>query len=230
MANGGQGGGGGLGYGGMLGLGIGSSLLGGLLGSSAAKKAARQQYKMFQQALAEYRKAQKEAKVLGAQAQTEIKAGRAAVRQQAETSRRESVAGQQRAETLARRSAERQAAQQQLTAYSRGMAGTTIGMGAMAAAARDVGLQGGLAAIQGAQQRGILSQQLGGQLASLRGQSAGLYQQQAAQGLQSAGQLAQLMGSYQPVVDTGLSQMLGGLGGQLFGYGMAGQMGLFNQG
>jgi hypothetical protein len=228
MANGGQGGGGfDFGFGGMIGLGIGTSVLGGLLGSSATKKAARQQYKMFQQALAEYRKAQKESKAKGAQAITETKAARAAARQQAEMARRESMAGQMRAEALAQRSAMRQAGQQQLTAYSRGMAGTTIGQGAMAAAARDVGLQGGLAAIQGAQQRGILSQQLGGQLASLRGQAAGLYQQQAAQGLQSAGQLAQLMGSYQPVVDTGLSQMLGGLGGQLFGYGMAGKLGLF---
>lgn len=227
MADGGQGGGG---FGGMLGLGIGSTLLGGFFGGGPLRKAQRDQYRLFEQAIAEFRKAQKENKAFGAQAQSELKGAQATARQQAEIGRRESLAGQQRAETLARASAARQAGQEQLTAYSRGMAGTTIGMGAMASAARDVGLQSGLASIQGAQQRGILSQQLGGQLAALRGQSASLYQQQGALGLQGAGQLAQLMGSYQPIVDTSLSQMLGGLGGQLFGYGMAGKLGLFDQG
>jgi hypothetical protein len=56
-----------------------------------------------------------------------------------------------------------------------------------------------------------------------------MYAAQAGQTLQSAGQLAQLMGSYQPIVDTSMSQMLGGLGGQLYGMGAAERLGLFNQ-
>jgi hypothetical protein len=75
-------------------------------------------------------------------------------------------------------------------------------------------------AAQGAAQRAQMQQQLGGQLAGLSAQSGQMYAAQAGQTLQSAGQLAQLMGSYQPIVDTGISSMFGSLGGTLFGMGL----------
>ena len=200
-------------------LGLGATAVGGLLGSSSARKAAKQQERMFQQALSQYREAQSEARGQQAAAQAQIRGAQAQAREATKAAERRMTAGEQRAQTLATERSKQMQAQRTQTAYGRGQMGTTLGMAASQGMLRDVGLLGANVAAQGAAQRAQMQQQLGGQLAGLSAQRGQMYAAQAGQTLQSAGQLAQLMGSYQPIVDTSMSQMLGGLGGQLFGAG-----------
>ena len=217
----------GLGMGEMLGMGL--QLGGGLLGMGSASKAAKQQERMFKQALSQYREAQSQARGQQAAAQAQIRGAQAQAREATKAAERRMTAGEQRAQTLAQERSKQMQAQRTQTAFGRGQMGTTLGIAASQGMLRDVGLLGANVAAQGAAQRAQMQQQLGGQLAGLSAQSGQMYAAQAGQTLQSAGQLAQLMGSYQPIVDTSMSQMLGGLGGQLYGMGAAERMGLFNQ-
>lgn len=202
--------------------------LGGLFGG--AGDAAKQQKKLFQQALKEIGKGRDISRGLMGQAVGANKAAQASLKAQNQRAQRESIAGQMRAVTLARRSAQQQTQQALATNFGRGMMGSTIGLAARQAAARDIGLTGGMAAMQGAQQRQALASQLGSGLASLNQAQAGIFQSQAQQELQASQALANMMGQYQPIVDTGLSQLLGTMGGQLFGYGAADRLGFFNKG
>ena len=217
----------GLGTGEMLGLGL--QGLGGVAGMLGTSSAAKKQEALFKQALSQYRDAQSQARGQQAAAQAQIRGAQAQARDATKAAERRMTAGEQRAQTLAKERSKQMQAQRTQTAFGRGQMGTTLGMAASQGMLRDVGLLGANVAAQGAAQRAQLSQQLGGQLASLSAQSGQMYAAQAGQTLQSAGQLAQLMGSYQPIVDTSLSQMLGGLGGQLYGMGAAERLGLFNQ-
>ena len=200
--------------------GLASTALGGLLGSSATQEAAKQQERMFKQALSQYRKAQSEARGQQAAAQAQIRGAQAQAREATKAAERRMTAGEQRAQTLAKERSKQMQAQRTQTAFGRGQMGTTLGMAASQGMLRDIGLLGADVAAQGAAQRAQMQQQLGGQLAGLSAQRGQMYAAQAGQTLQSAGQLAQLMGSYQPIVDTGISSMLGSLGGTLFGMGL----------
>jgi hypothetical protein len=200
-------------------LGMGLQFGGGLLGMGSASKAAKQQERMFKQALSQYREAQSQARGQQAAAQAQIRGAQAQAREATKAAERRMTAGEQRAQTLAKERSKQMQAQRTQTAFGRGQMGTTLGMAASQGMLRDVGLLGANVAAQGAAQRAQMQQQLGGQLAGLSAQRGQMYAAQAGQTLQSAGQLAQLMGSYQPIVDTSMSQMLGGLGGQLFGAG-----------
>lgn len=202
--------------------------LGALFGGSG--DVSKQQKKLFQQALKEIGKGRDISRGLMGQAVGANKAAQASLKAQNQRARRESIAGQMRAVTLARRSAQQQTQQALATNFGRGMMGSTIGLAARQAAARDIGLTGGMAAMQGAQQRQALASQLGSGLASLNQAQAGIFQSQAQQELQASQALANMMGQYQPIVDTGLSQLLGTMGGQLFGYGAADRLGFFNKG
>ena len=217
----------GFGTGEMLGMGL--QLGAGLLGMGSASKAAKKQEAMFKQALSQYREAQSQARGQQAAAQAQIRGAQAQSREATKAAERRMTAGEQQAQTLAKERSKQMQAQRTQTAFGRGQMGTTLGMAASQGMLRDVGLLGANVAAQGAAQRAQMQQQLGGQLASLSAQSGQMYAAQAGQTLQSAGQLAQLMGSYQPIVDTSLSQMLGGIGGQLYGMGAAERLGLFNQ-
>ena len=217
----------GFGTGEMLGMGL--QLGAGLLGMGSASKAAKKQEAMFKQALSQYREAQSQARGQQAAAQAQIRGAQAQSREATKAAERRMTAGEQQAQTLAKERSKQMQAQRTQTAFGRGQMGTTLGMAASQGMLRDVGLLGANVAAQGAAQRAQMQQQLGGQLASLSAQSGQMYAAQAGQTLQSAGQLAQLMGSYQPIVDTSMSQMLGGLGGQIYGMGAAERLGLFNQ-
>lgn len=207
--------------------GLGLQGLGTIFGSSASKKAQKQMMKFFQQGLAQLQESGAKADARTGQALAANKAAQAALKAQTQRANRESLASQSRAETLAKRAAKSAGSVGQATAFQRGQAGTTIGMAARQAAARNIGQAAGAAAAQGGQQRQGLAMQLGSGLANLNQAQGSMLMQAGQQELQRGQALANFLGQAPVQLDTGLAQSLGAMGGQLFGFGAADRLGIF---
>jgi len=201
-------------------LGLGMTALGGVLGFAESKSAEKKLDRMYANAISEMRQGQTRQRAANAAAQAQNRAAQAQAREGTKAAERRLTAGEQRAQTLANMRSRQMQDQRTQTAFGRGQMGTTLGSLASQGMLRNLGLMGLDVAAQGAGQRAQLQQMLGGQLAQLSGQSGQMYMQQGQMEAQNAAQLAQLMGSYQPIVNTGLSSMLGTLGGTMFGMGL----------
>lgn len=164
------------------------------------------------------------------QARSDVKAAKADVRAAAETGRRESVAAQQRAETMAKEGAQKMLAQQLITNFGRGNAMSTYAQGAQPAMLRAASQQGLQAGLAGMQQRMQLASQTGGMLAQLGGQQAQLAAGLGQGLMQSRANEAQLIASMQPVMDNTFESLLGQIGGSFAGVGLAKYMGLTGTG
>lgn len=174
----------------------------------------------FAEAKGELRKGISAAEQKEIAAQGQFRAAESAAKVGAGEAKRSSLAAQAEAARAAADAQARMRAQAASNLLMRGNMGTSVG-GSMFAQASNAGaLMGQQAAMQGGAMRANISQQLGGQLATLRSQSAGAYMAGANRTMQGAQSLAQLIGSYSPIADTGKGDFLSNLGGVAFGLGM----------
>lgn len=211
----------------MMALGGASSLLGGLFGGSSARKAARLQRQMFQKAIAEAVLGRTELRGAAAGANEDLFAALTALEGGGKKAERRLLAASVGAEDRALDTARAAAKASTGTAYGRGMAGTTIGSNMMTSMLRNPGLLGLDTALQLAGQQANLAMSVGQGLAGVRGQMAQT-DMQLGQGLnQSRMAVANMMGQFQPIVDTSMGDMFSSLGGSALNIGALGAMGAF---
>jgi len=204
----------------MAGLGAGLGFLGFRDNSKQIDKMnqlLRQQYNL---ALNELRGAIGAAEQKELAAQGQFRAAASAAKVGAADAKRSTVAAQARAEDQAYRQGAALRSQAASNLIMRGLASSSAGAGLMASASNQAAQSGAQASIQGGMQRAQIGQALGGQIAQIRGNSASAYMAGANRTMQGGQALAQLIGSYSPIMDTGKGDFLSNLGGVAFGLGM----------
>lgn len=213
------------GFGGSGGLGMG--LLGAGLGFMGIDDNSKEIEKMnailkqqYELALSELRSAISAADQKELAAQGQFRAAESAAKVGAADAKRSTVAAQASAQDQAYRQGAALRSQAASNLAMRGLASSSAGGGMMAQASNAAANMGQQAAMQGGLQRAQIGQQLGGQIAQIRGASAGAYMAGANRTMQGGQALAQLIGSYSPIMDTGKGDFLSNLGGVAFGLGM----------
>lgn len=213
------------------GFGFNPGLMGGLLGAGLGflgigdnskqieqmNALLRQQYEL---ALGELRGALQSAEQKELAAQGQFRAAESAAKVGAAEAKRSTVAAQANAQEQAYRQSAALRSQAASNLALRGLSATSAGSNMFAQASNAAANMGQQAAMQGGMQRAQIGQQLGGQIAQIRGASAGAYMAGANRTMQGGQALAQLIGSYSPIMDTGQGDFLSNLGGVAFGLGM----------
>lgn len=205
-------------FGGLLGAGLGFLGIGD--NSDEIKKMNEILKQQYELALSELRSAISAADQKELAAQGQFRAAESAAKVGAADAKRSTVAAQASAQDQAYRQGAALRSQAASNLAMRGLASSSAGGGMMAQASNAAANMGQQAAMQGGLQRAQIGQQLGGQIAQIRGASAGAYMAGANRTMQGGQALAQLIGSYSPIMDTGKGDFLSNLGGVAFGLGM----------